>query len=115
MKTQLTKRAALAVVVAATGMLVNVALAAEPKGPFAVPELAVKYGDLDLTSPQGVQVLHRRLTAAAERVCPRTDGRISAPDKAAARECRKQAVERAVQEIGSPELAALHAATTPRG
>jgi UrcA family protein len=114
METQLTKRAALAVVVAA-GMFVSAVLAADSKGPFAVPELAVKYGDLDLTSPQGVQVLHRRLTAAAERVCPRTDGRISAPDKAAARECRKQAVERAVQEIGSPELAALHAATTPRG
>jgi UrcA family protein len=114
MDTQLTKRAALAVI-AAAGVLVGATLAAEPKGPFAVPEIAVAYGDLDLTNPAGVQALHRRLKTAAERVCPRTDGRVSAPDKAAAHECRKQALEHAVREIGSPELAALHAATTQRG
>jgi UrcA family protein len=114
METRSMKRAALAVI-AAAGMLVSAALAAEPKGPFAIPELEVEYGDLDLTKPEGVQALHRRLTAAAERVCPRTDGRVSAPDKAAARACRKQALERAVHEIGSPELAALHATTAPRG
>jgi UrcA family protein len=113
MQTQLAKRAALAVV--AAGMLVSPALAADSKGRFAVPELAVAYGDLDLTKPEGVQALHRRLTAAAERVCPRTDVLVKQTDKAAARECRKQALEHAVREIGSPELAALHAATTARG
>jgi hypothetical protein len=35
--------------------------------------------------------------------------------KAAARDCRKQALDRAVRDIGSPELAALHTATAPRG
>jgi UrcA family protein len=114
METQSTKRAALAAL-AAAGMLAGVACAAGPTRPFAVPELAVAYGDLDLASPQGVQALHRRLTAAAERVCPRTDLRLNATEKAAARECRKRALEHAVREIGSPELAALHAATTPRG
>jgi UrcA family protein len=113
-ETQLTKCAALAVF-AVAGMLLSAALAAESKGPFAVPEVAVEYGDLDLTKPEGVQALHRRLKAAAERVCPRTDGRVKLEQKILARECRKQALEHAVREIGSPELAALHAATAPRG
>jgi UrcA family protein len=113
MEAQLRKRAALAVI--AAGMLVSAAVAAESEGPFAVPKVAVEYGDLDLTKPEGVRVLHRRLTAAAERVCPRTDGRASVRAKAAARECREQALEYAVREVGSPELAALHATTTARG
>jgi UrcA family protein len=101
--------------VAAAGMLVGAAFAAEPNGELAVPELRVAYGDLDLAKPAGVQALHRRLEVAAERVCPRTDGRVKVEQRAAARECRKQALERAVRAIGSPELAALHAATTARG
>jgi UrcA family protein len=114
MKAQLSKRAVLAVV-AAAGMIVSAAVAADSKGSFAVPTIAVEYGDLDLTKPEGVRVLHRRLTAAAERVCPRTDVYLSAQDRFAARACRKQALEHAIREIGSPELAALHAAATPRG
>lgn len=101
--------------VAAAGMLLSAAVAAEPTDEFAVPELEITYGDLDLTSAEGVQALHRRLKAAAERVCPRTDGRVSVEQKAAARDCRKQALDRAVRDIGSPELAALHTATAPRG
>ena len=110
MKMRLTQRAAAA---AAATMLVSLVLAAEPSE-FAVPKLAVEYGDLDITSAQGVQALHRRLAYAAERVCPRSNG-LNLHDKAVARECRKQALDRAVRAIGSPELAALHAATTPRG
>ena len=112
METQSTKRGVL-VAVAAVGALVGTALTAEPAIDFGAPTLEVAYGDLDLTSAQGVQALHRRLTAAAERVCPRSDGP-NLKDKAAARECQKQAVERAVRAIGSPELAVLHAATAPR-
>jgi UrcA family protein len=114
METQLTKRAVLAVVTAA-GMIMSAALAAGPHVNSAVPELEVEYGDLDLTNAEGVQALHRRLKAAAERVCPRDDGRVNVEQKAAARECRKQALDRAVRDIGSAELAALHAATTTRG
>ena len=111
MEMRLTQRA---LVVMAAGLLVSAALAAEPIREFAVPRIAVEYGDLDLTSADGVQALHRRLAYAAERVCPRSDG-LNLHDKALARECRKQALDRAVREIGSPELAALHAATAPRG
>jgi len=114
MDTQFTNRALLALV-AAAGMLVSTALTAESKGAFAVPQLKVNYGDLDLGTEQGVRALHRRLTAAAERVCPRTDGRVSAQDRAAAHECRKQALDGAVDQIGNADLAALHAATTARG
>jgi UrcA family protein len=114
METRLTRCAVLAVL-ATAGLVVNVVLAAEPNGNFRVPQLEVEYGDLDLTTGQGVQALHRRLTDAAERVCPRTDLRINATEKAAARECRKQALDRAVREVGSPELAALHATTASRG
>ena len=113
MKVRLIQRAAL-IAVAAAGMLVSFALAAEPSGDFAVPKLEVEYSDLDLTSAQGVQALHRRLMAAAEQVCPHADGRVLQA-KAAARECGQQALDHAVRTIGSPELAALHAATAPRG
>lgn len=103
------------VIVALAGMLVSGALTAGPKNASGIPVLAVEYGDLDLTTAKGVQALHRRLTTAAKRVCPRTDVVVNALDRVAARECQKQALDRAVNEIGNPDLAALHAATTTRG
>lgn len=102
-------------VVAAVGIAASAALAAEPLGDYDVPKLEVQYGDLDLTNAEGVRALHRRLTTAAERVCPRTDGRVGLERTLAARACRKQALEHAVRAIGSPELAALHATTASRG
>jgi UrcA family protein len=114
MDTRSTKRTVLALV-AAVGMAASAALVAESHDELSVPELQVEYGDLDLTKAEGVKALHRRLTAAAGRVCPRTDGRVGLEQRLAGRECRKQSLERAVRAIGSPELAALHATTVPRG
>lgn len=112
METQSRNRAALAIV-ALAGMLASGALTAGPKSD--IPALAVEYSDLDLATAKGVQALHRRLTTAAKRVCPRTDVVVNALDRVAARECQRQALDRAVNEIGNPDLAALHAATTTRG
>ena len=112
METQSRNRAAL-VIVALAGMLASAALTAGQKSD--VPVLAVDYSDLDLTTAKGVQALHRRLTTAVKRVCPRTDVVLNALDRVAARECQKQALDRAVNEIGNADLAALHAATTTRG
>ena len=114
MDTRSTKCTVLAVF-AAVGVVASPALLAEPRSDFGVPALEVAYGDLDLTNAEGVKALVRRLTTAAERVCPRTDGRVGLERPLAARECRKQALEQAVRTIGSPELAALHATTAPRG
>ena len=100
---------------AAVGAIATATVVAAPATIDEVPQIAVDYSDLNLNTEEGIRVLHRRLVGAADRVCPRTDGRVKLEVKAAARECRKQALEQAVRDIGSPELAALHAATTTRG
>jgi UrcA family protein len=77
-------------------------------------QIAVDYADLDLTTRDGLEVLHRRIVAAARTVCPaprNADVRL----KGLARECRTQAIEGALRSIGNAELAALHAAGRDRG
>ena len=96
------KKCTVLAALAAAGMVINTVLAAEHED-GDVPRLEVAYGDLDLTNAEGVKALLRRLTTAAERVCPRTDGRVGLERTLAARECRKQALEQAVRRIGSPD------------
>lgn len=70
------------------------------------PSMTVKYGDLDLTTQQGISTLYHRLSIAAERVCPAVDNQnLSALRHA--RACQSEAIERAVRSIGNPMLANL--------
>ncbi len=72
-----------------------------------LPQVAVKYGDLDLTSSRGAQLLYRRIVGAAEQVCPRADARdLAAWSKS--RACREEAIARAVERVPSGQLAALY-------
>jgi UrcA family protein len=114
MATHSTKNTVLAVC-AAAGMLAAAAMRAEPATAVEVAQITVDYSDLDLGMAHGVQVLHSRLAAAAERVCPSSTGLVRIEVRQAARECREQALAKAVREIGNAELAAVHAATTTRG
>jgi UrcA family protein len=80
--------------------------AATPDNP---PSVVVKYGDLDLSTANGVNEVYRRIVRAARQVCPEMSfqdlslqGKISA--------CRDQAVARAIRQIDNAQLAALYAA-----
>jgi UrcA family protein len=70
----------------------------------SVPSLTVRYDDLDLTTQQGIAILHRRIRYAASQVCPLT---VSADlgQIARAHACQNQAIERAERAVGNPMLA----------
>jgi UrcA family protein len=73
-----------------------------------VPRVAVHYGDLNLATDEGAARLHGRIRAAAQRVCPDADSRnLYAFSKA--RECQAQAIRRAVSDVKSERLSAIHA------
>ena len=102
-----------------TGLFLGVSLlcasvsAAAPSRSDA-PRVAVDYSDLDLTTRDGIDVLHRRIVLAARQVCPlpkNSDLQL----RVLARECRAQAIDAAVRFIGNAELAAVHAGGRPRG
>jgi UrcA family protein len=88
-----------------TGSL-GVAQAASPTND--VPTVVVSYTDLDLSTTEGVQTLYKRISIAAREVCPFEDTRDLAR-MAIAYKCRQASVSRAVRDIHSPQLAALHA------
>ncbi len=78
-----------------------------------VPRMAVRYDHQILATDSGARTVYRRIVKAAENVCPqRIDSRFVT---AAVQECRKQAIERAVHEINSPRLVALHNTSANRG
>ncbi|MBV9912071.1 MAG: UrcA family protein [Sinobacteraceae bacterium] len=68
----------------------------------------VKFKDLSLDTPAGVQALYRRIHAAAQRVCLQTDP----IGRAGAAGCAKQAESRAVEKVGNPQLTAYYQAKT---
>jgi len=72
----------------------------------APPAVRVSYAGLDLTSEQGAKVLYERISAAADQVCPSADLR-NLRAYYESRVCRKEAIARAIQEVGNPKLAAI--------
>jgi UrcA family protein len=75
----------------------------------AGPSIAVRYTGQDLATEEGSQALYARIEAAARAVCPVDDIR-DLRAVAAARACRKQAIEQAVRSVDNPKLAAVYAA-----
>lgn len=87
----------------AYGSIIGAGFAAEPETP--PPQQVVKIGDLKLRDSRGMAVAYARVVWAAERVCPFADSsdywlRVSAAP------CVNQAVNRAVDSIGSPQVSA---------
>lgn len=78
------------------------------------PQVVVAYGDLDLSSSDGVRALYARISAAAAEVCPYPDAR-ELGQAMVNRSCRNAAISRAVREVKSPQLAALRAEHVKRG
>ena len=63
----------------------------------------VKFGDLDLGTPAGVQALYGRIHAAARRVCEQPAGELQA-----ARKCMTRAENEAIGKVNVPLLTAFY-------
>ena len=72
-----------------------------------VREATVRYGDLDLSSPQGAAALYRRIGAAAEEVCRPLEGR-ELGRVVRFRACKQRAIADAVSRVNRPELFAIY-------
>jgi UrcA family protein len=80
----------------------------------AVPTVVVRYGDLDLATSDGAQVLYQRISVAARQVCPVENSRaVSQIGKN--RACREAAIERAVNAVNNPHLLAMRFEHVKRG
>ncbi|MGH8202776.1 MAG: UrcA family protein [Steroidobacteraceae bacterium] len=73
----------------------------------------VYYTQVDLATAQGTRALYRRLERAAEEVCPVSSSLLPGA-AAASQECQRQAIARAIGEIGSSRLAAIDAQTAAK-
>ena len=86
----------------AAAMLPALALATNPTDSQTVsskapaPSVVVHFGDLDLSTPQGVRRLHERLKSAALRVCAQM---MPNPVSIEGGKCREQLVEAALGDI----------------
>jgi UrcA family protein len=98
---------------AVVGVVASVASFAATPGVDA-PSAEVRYGDLDLATTAGVDVLYRRISAAARDVCPDVHSR-DLRTVLAAQRCQAAAISKAVSQVNNPSLAMLHAAHPSRG
>lgn len=90
----------------------GVAQAAAPTD--GLPQVAVSYGDLDLSTSEGVRELYHRIANAAELVCPYPNARALA-EVEINHSCREAAISAAVGKVNSPQLVALRAEHVRRG
>jgi UrcA family protein len=74
----------------------------------------VRYSDLNLATAVGVDTLYQRISKAASGVCPSADIR-DLPAVSAAKQCRVEAIARAVRDVNNPKLAVMHASHVSRG
>jgi UrcA family protein len=78
------------------------------------PTVAVRYDDLNLSTPAGVNALYHRISVAARQVCPdvfsRDMGVVAAGER-----CQASAVAHAVRDVNNPQLALVHAAHVSHG
>jgi UrcA family protein len=72
-----------------------------------VPSVTVKYGDLNIGSPAGAQVLLKRIDAAANTACGGAPDIRQLNQLASFEACRKSALARAVAAVDSPMLTAM--------
>jgi UrcA family protein len=72
-------------------------------------QVTVSYGDVNLSSPQGIETLYRRLKWAAAEVCGSEPQTPEFSFHAAWSRCVGTALDNAVAQVHSAELVALHA------
>ena len=65
----------------------------------------VKFEDLNVGTPAGVQALYRRIHSAAQRVCSQPAQRLVQPDEVI---CTKSAEAKAIEMVNVPSLTAYY-------
>lgn len=95
-----------ALATAALAAAPTVASAAEPAA--VAPATTVYYNFSELATDQGTRALYQRITRAAQAVCPSSDP-LDLTAWSESRECKRQAVERAIGQIHNDRLAAVYA------
>lgn len=77
-----------------------------------VPQRRVSFADLDLTRSAGAETLYARIVSAAREVCePPSTMALQLWEQT--RQCRQQAIARAVADVKAPTLTSYYAAKTP--
>jgi UrcA family protein len=99
MKSKIRRFAAGALLIAAASSFAGISSAADT-GPLLA---LVKYGDLNVSSPEGATVLYTRIRTAAEQVCRPFDGRDLAFKKVKD-SCMHDAIATAVAKVDQPAL-----------
>ncbi|HVO44828.1 MAG TPA: UrcA family protein [Steroidobacteraceae bacterium] len=103
-----------ACLVTATVAGMGSAVAGTPSIVDHAPAVTVRYDDLNLASHSGMVQLYRRITAAANQVCPAAGSReLSA--LAASQKCRTEAIQRAVNDVHNTQFALQYAKLSPQG
>jgi UrcA family protein len=69
-----------------------------------VPQIVVRYGDLNLQTDAGLQALHRRLSHAAGQVCGVPASKIDLARAAAVSRCQNEAIARAIRALPNEHL-----------
>ena len=76
----------------------------------SVPSITVSYSELDISKPQGLEVLYTRIKRAAKSVC----GFYNSPRELSrgrhSMACYQSTLEDAVRQVNRPTLTALHRA-----
>jgi len=81
-----------------------------------VPSVVVKYDEQSLSTDRGVKDLYAKIVRASRQVCPNAGDSIrDLRLQALIKECRDQAVARAIAKIDNAQLAALYAAHSKNG
>ena len=93
-------------------MAVGAAGAAVPDSD--VPSVVVKYSKESLATDSGAVALYRRIKTAATQVCP-NPSLLDLGAQIRAKQCRAEAIARAIQQIDNSRLAAVHAGHTKNG
>jgi UrcA family protein len=76
--------------------------------------IRVRYDDLDLSTQQGSNALYERISVAARKVCAPDDIRdLNAMSLSS--KCTAAAIDKAVNDVHSPQLAMVHASRTRHG
>ena len=82
-------------------------------GDDGLPRVVVRYHELDLTRPEGANVLYKRIQQAAVTVCSHAVVPFTIPNLKRS-SCYRDAIENAVAQVNNPQLYAIHRArTTP--
>jgi UrcA family protein len=92
---------------ALAAMAFSAAVFADAGEQVTVREVPVHYSDLNANSSQGAQQLYARLKSAARAACGNEPGR-RMEERIAFDNCRMDALAKAVSEVNSRTLTALH-------